>query len=85
MDIKDFEGITKYKVIVPTLYVCSWICMILGPLLFDVIYERICVFFILYTDIKMMLFFVIMIIVTIKSQKIFKRASNQMPLDLSNR
>lgn len=38
MDIKDFEGITKYKIIVPTLYVCSWICMILGPLLFDVVY-----------------------------------------------
>lgn len=85
MDIKDFEGITKYKVIVPTLYAISWICMIIGPIFFDVVYERICLVFVLYADIKTMLFFVIMIIITIKSQKIFKRASNQMSVDLSNR
>lgn len=34
MDIKDFEGLTKFKLIVPTIYVCSWLCMILGPVLF---------------------------------------------------
>ncbi len=80
MDIKDFEGTTKFKIIIPTLYICSWLCMILGPIFFDVTYERICVFFIFYTDIKILLFFVIMIIITVKSQKIFKRAQNPQML-----
>jgi hypothetical protein len=34
MDIKDFQGLTKFKFIIPTLYVCAWISMILGPTLF---------------------------------------------------
>lgn len=79
MDIKDFEGLTKYKIIIPTIYVLSWICMLLGPPLFDVTYERICIFFLFYVDVKVLVLFVTMIIVTIKSNRIFKRILNKLP------
>ena len=78
MDIKDFEGLTKFKLIIPTIYVCSWLCMILGPTLFDVTYAKKCVFFLLYTDIKILMLFAIRRIVLVKSNKPCKK--NTAPL-----
>jgi len=34
MDINDFKGLRKFKIIIPTLYICGWICMIFGPVYF---------------------------------------------------
>ena len=36
MDIEDFEGLTKYKIFVPALYVLSWISMFTGPSFFPI-------------------------------------------------
>lgn len=73
MDIRDFEGLTKFKVIVPTIYVCSWISMLIGPVFFDAVYERICAFFLTILAIRVCINFIIMVIATIKSHFIFKR------------
>ena len=80
MDIRDFEGLTKFKLIIPTIYVCSWLCMILGPTLFEVTYAKICVFFLIYTDIKILMLFAIMIIVLVKSNKAFKKITAPLPV-----
>ena len=34
MDIRDFEGLTKFKLIIPAVYIISWISMFMGPSLF---------------------------------------------------
>lgn len=79
MDIRDFQGLTKFKIIVPAVYICSWLCMILGPVFFDVVYQRICIFVLIYTDVKVLILLSIMIIVTIRSNKVFKRIQQDLP------
>jgi cellulose synthase/poly-beta-1,6-N-acetylglucosamine synthase-like glycosyltransferase len=43
MNTADFEGIFKFKLIIPTLYVCSWVAVFLGPSLFPVVYQCYCI------------------------------------------
>lgn len=76
MDIKDFEGLTRYKLILPTIYVFSWICMLIGPTLFEATYIRICVFFLVYADIKVLVFFITTIIVCVKGNKVLNKYKN---------
>ena len=73
MDINDFKGLTKFKVIIPSIYIFSWLTMLTGPVFFDYIYSRFCIFFLLYTAVKVSILISIMIIVTVKSSIIFKR------------
>ena len=40
MDIRDFEGLTKYKIIVPVVYIISWISLFLGPYFYPVPYQN---------------------------------------------
>lgn len=83
MDIQDFQGLTKYKFVLPTFYVFSWICMLLGPTLFETTYARICVFIFVYTDIKIVLFFINMIIINVKAHRIFqKHANKEEPIEI---
>ena len=73
MDIKDFEGLTKFKVIIPSIYIFSWLTMLTGPVFFDYVYSRFCIFFLIYTNVKVLILITIMIIATVKSSRIFKR------------
>ena len=77
MDINDFKGLTKFKVFLPTVYITSWISMIFGPVYFDVVYQHISIFFLIYTDIKVIILFTIMCIVTYKSYFILKRVKEE--------
>lgn len=77
MDIRDFQGLRKYKFIIPTIYVCSWIAMLIGPVFFDVIYQRICIFFLIYLDLKVISLFVIITIALVKNHFLLKRAQKQ--------
>jgi hypothetical protein len=79
MDIRDFQGLTKFKIILPIFYICGWICMILGPIFFDVVYQRICVFVLLYSDLKVVIMLFTMFYVTFKSSKLLKRIKEQRP------
>lgn len=86
MDIRDFQGLTKYKIIVPTIYVCSWLAMLFGPLFFDVLYQRICIFFLVYLDFKVMILFSIITIALVKNHLALKRVQKKsMPGEESNR
>ena len=64
MDIADFQGIFKFKLIIPTLYVCSWIAVFLGPSLFPVVYQRYCIalWLLLFAKMAYMLFNLIVIL-----------------------
>lgn len=77
MDIRDFQGITKYKAIVPTIYVCSWIAMLTGPVLFEKIYQQFCAVIVVFLAFKVFITFVIMIIATAKSHQVFKRVQKK--------
>lgn len=48
MDIEDFKGNFKYKLIVPLVYVLSWVCLLAGPTFFQVLYQRICICILLH-------------------------------------
>lgn len=47
--------------------------MILGPSLFEKIYVRFCVFFIVYTDLKILMLLSIMVVVLVKSRRVFRK------------
>lgn len=52
MHIKDFQGMFKFKIFIPALYLTSWFMMVMGPLLFDTAYQLICFGAILYFVVK---------------------------------
>lgn len=39
MDISDFEGNFKYKLIIPAIYVLNWIFVFLGPSVVPLVYQ----------------------------------------------
>ena len=65
MDIRDFEGLTKFKVIVPAMYILSWVSMFMGPSLFPVVYQKFSIFCLLYILGKIMMVAFTMMYVTI--------------------
>lgn len=73
MDIRDFEGLTKFKLFIPLIYVISWVCMFVGPSFFPVIYQKITIALLSYVLYKILWVFVTMIIVLIKSWKNMNR------------
>jgi len=74
MDIRDFEGLTKFKIVIPLLYIISWVCMIVGPSFFPVIYQKLSIGLIIYLVYKILWVFITMVIVTIKSWPLINRA-----------
>lgn len=52
MDAKDFEGVHKWKFLIPGLYVLSWLLMIFGPLFFPYGYQIYCIIIIVYSLLK---------------------------------
>lgn len=74
MNIEDFKGLTKFKVIIPLVYVLSWIAMFMGPIFFPVGYQQFTIGCLIFTIIKIATVFIGMIIVTIKSQSVFRKA-----------
>lgn len=73
MDINDFKGLTKYKVIIPALYIFSWLSMLVGPVYFNKFYQIFCLAIIFYSSIKVLILITIMIIVNVKSTIAFRK------------
>ena len=74
MDIRDFEDIYKFKLILPALYIVSWISMFLGPSLFPVVYQRICFGILIYMGIKMLSFGFINFVLLVENWRIVNRS-----------
>lgn len=73
MDINDFKGLTKFKVIIPAIYIFSWLSMLVGPLYLNKFYQIFCLVIIFYSSVKVLLLIMIMIIVNVKSTIAFRR------------
>lgn len=73
MDITDFEGLFKYKLIIPILYIISWISMFAGPAFFPDIYQKIAIFLICYLDFKVITLAFVMMYINVKAYQIRKR------------
>lgn len=54
MDTRDFEGLTKFKLILPALYILSWLAMLIGPSYFPNQYQYFIVFCLIYLLIKIL-------------------------------
>lgn len=76
MDIKDFQGLTKYKLVVPAVYVLSWLSMMLGPVYYPIVYQRICMSVLLFTNVKLIIYFFILCNAAWNASKIFKRVAS---------
>lgn len=76
MDIGDFAGLTKYKLVIPFIYVVSWICMIIGPSFFPVVYQKISIGILIYLGFKVFWIFLTMLIILIKSWSLISKAQD---------
>ena len=76
MDISDFEGLTKFKIFIPALYILSWISMFSGPSLFPVPYQKYCIIMILYLLLRVMIVTGIMVHINIKTWSLFNRVDS---------
>lgn len=65
MDIKDFKGLAKFKLLIPGIYILSWIGMIFGPSCFPYVYDKLMIISVIYGTMHILTFFVVMVKVTI--------------------
>lgn len=73
MDIRDFEGIYKYKLILPVLYILSWIGMFLGPSVFPITYQKICFIVLIYMGLRLLMFGFVNFVLLIGNYRILRR------------
>ena len=52
MNPRDFEGVYKWKFLIPGMYVVSWLLMIFGPIFFPYGYQIYCITIIAYSLLK---------------------------------
>ena len=75
MDLEDFKYNYKYKIIIPAMYIISWVLMFVGPFYIQVLYQRICIIMLIYLTFKSFLIFLMSGIGLYKSRKVLKRAA----------
>lgn len=73
MDINDFQGLFKFKLVIPALYLISWAMMFTGPYFFSVAYQTISFGFLVYLAIKVSIMFFIAIMAFFRTQKVLNR------------
>ena len=74
MDMEDFKYNYKYKIIIPALYILNWILMFVGPFYLQVLYQKICIFILVYLTFKSFIIFNISIITFFKFNSTMKKA-----------
>ncbi len=40
MSSEEYEGLFKYKLLIPAIYIISWVSMIAGPIYFPISYQH---------------------------------------------
>ncbi len=73
MDIKDFEGLTKFKLIIPFIYIVNWALMFVGPSFFPIVYQKICICLLVYLLFKLCTYFFNILIILFRSWKYMNR------------
>jgi hypothetical protein len=72
MDLADFQGLFKFKLLIPTIYILSWIGVFLGPSLFPVTYQKYCICLWLFLLGKVLYTFICMIIILVRAYATLK-------------
>ena len=74
MDINDFKNNRRYKFIIPFIYVISWTLMLFGPVYFPVLYQKYCIFWLVYVDMKIIMMLASMLFVLISFCRTIKKS-----------
>ena len=81
MNLYDFKGMFKYKLIIPTLFVISWVLMLMGQTrVFQDEYQIICLFIVFKEGLKLSLLAIYAGISWVQSWSILDKAE-----EISNR
>ena len=73
MEIEDFRDNFKYKLIIPSVYILSWVGMFVGPYYFPAKYQLLCMIFLFYAFVKSSMLIVGAIVAFYKSMVILNR------------
>jgi len=77
MNMKDFKGIFKYKLIIPTIFVISWVMMLVGQTrVFQDEYQAICLIIVTKEGLRLTLFAIYAFYSWIKAKGSLQRARN---------
>lgn len=52
MKVTDFDGIYKWKFLIPCIYIISWALLIFGPIFFPYAYQIYCIVIVVYSLLK---------------------------------
>lgn len=73
--MKDFKGIFKYKLIMPTIFIISWILMLVGQTrIFQDEYQTICLIIVIKEGLRLTLFAIYAFISWLRARKSLQRA-----------
>ena len=72
----EYINIFKYKLIVPAVYIVSWLMMIIGPFFFDKMYQVYCVLLGIYAMLKGLQNLVGVSIASYKFNRLMKRVKS---------
>jgi hypothetical protein len=76
MDIKDFEGVFKYKLIIPLIFIINWSLIIIGPFYIPYQYQIYSFALTCYAFLRMCYLLFNTFISTIKSIKVLNKYDN---------
>ena len=74
MDLKDFEGISYFKFLVPIVYVLTWLAMVVGPETASVLYRECAITLTIFITAKAFYQVVLNFILVMKGRAVIKRA-----------
>ena len=74
MDLEDFKYNYKYKVIIPSIYIMSWIMMFMGPFIIQILYQKICILLLIYLTCKSCMILTISVITYCQSRRVIRKA-----------
>ena len=78
MDLRDFKDIYKYKFIMPSVYVVSFITLILGPFYFPALNQLLCLPLIIIASFKFTLFALISFYLLYQNWRVLRRVTNPL-------
>lgn len=77
MDIKDFEGISYFRFLVPTVYVLTWLAMVVGPETASLLYRECAMALTIFITCKAFYQVVLNFILVMRGNAVIKRAGSQ--------
>jgi hypothetical protein len=84
MDMEDFRHNYKYKLLIPGIYIMTWVMMFAGPFILPVLYQKICIFLTLYLTAKSLILMTIAVLAFLSNSRILDRAESMQKEKIHN-